>query len=83
MFPAHSYNSDYIIAPQHIKEMYTAANHAATYQTPDNIDINRQPITVGWVLLIIAKETPVLKRSDIAWRAIFAAPSDSEESRPY
>ncbi|XP_065160043.1 ankyrin-3-like isoform X3 [Atheta coriaria] len=47
---AHSYNSDYIIAPQHIKEMYTAANHAATYQTPDNIDINRQPITVGFLV---------------------------------
>lgn len=44
VFSAHSNISDGIISASHVKEYYAAAN---AYTTPDNIDINRQPITVG------------------------------------
>ncbi|CAG9856109.1 unnamed protein product [Phyllotreta striolata] len=40
--PSHLSN-DLIITPQHVREYY-AAN---SYSAPDNVDINRQPITVG------------------------------------
>ncbi|XP_050502445.1 ankyrin-3 isoform X4 [Diabrotica virgifera virgifera] len=36
-------SNDIIITPQHVKEYY-ATN---AYSAPDNVDINRQPITVG------------------------------------
>lgn len=40
--PSHL-SGEAIITPAHVKDYY--ASHA--YTTPDNIDINRQPITVG------------------------------------
>ncbi|XP_063920116.1 ankyrin-3-like isoform X2 [Zophobas morio] len=45
MAPSHVSN-ELIINPTHVKEYY-ASN---TYTTPDNVDINRQPITVGFLV---------------------------------
>ncbi|XP_044258361.1 ankyrin-3-like isoform X7 [Tribolium madens] len=42
MAPSHISN-ELIINPTHVKEYYTSN----TYSAPDNVDINRQPITVG------------------------------------
>lgn len=41
--PSHI-SSDYIISPAHAKELYTSNMHTSA---PDNVDINRHPITVG------------------------------------
>ncbi|CAH1098989.1 unnamed protein product [Psylliodes chrysocephalus] len=46
--PSHLSN-DLIITPQHVREYY-ATN---TYSAPDNVDINRQPITVGFLVSFI------------------------------
>lgn len=40
--PSHL-SGEAIITPAHVKDYY-ASN---VYTTPDNVDINRQPITVG------------------------------------
>ncbi|XP_017778994.1 PREDICTED: ankyrin-3-like isoform X4 [Nicrophorus vespilloides] len=44
---APSHTSEYIISPAHIKEYYAANTTPYTYTAPDNVDINRQPITCG------------------------------------
>ncbi|XP_044258344.1 ankyrin-3-like isoform X5 [Tribolium madens] len=45
MAPSHISN-ELIINPTHVKEYYTSN----TYSAPDNVDINRQPITVGFLV---------------------------------
>ncbi|XP_057656758.1 ankyrin-3-like isoform X1 [Diorhabda carinulata] len=43
------HSNELIITPQHIKEYYSSNIHSA----PDNVDINRQPITVGFLVSFI------------------------------
>lgn len=42
-------SNEFIVNPALVKEYY-AAN--AAYSVPDNVDINRQPITVGYVWFV-------------------------------
>lgn len=46
-----------IIAPSNLSDNYITATHVNQYYAaPDNVDINRTPITVGYVLTFITNE---------------------------